>query len=629
MLRVDRMPVWEDPRGLLDFTLADGGPAGTACFVASTFGLRTGFVDTVGDDDLGEHRRRSLEKAGVDTSRLVPREGPEDHVVVVYVDAATGERVFSFRRGFLSRPVDASELDRAYIESARILHLDGSHGAAALAAARWMKEAGGTVVLDAAATSHEVLEPARALVAETDVLICGSGFAPMLTGEEDVWRAGRAALDLGPRVVVQTEGAAGQLHGVPRRRVPHTRVRSRRRRHDGRRRHVSRRLPGGPGQGLGSRALRRVLVGGRGPALHRARQPQGDPVDGRGRGADGGPAGRQGGGRGDGAVRVQGEKRMGRIGITFNYWGNEWMEDIEEYERRMARAAAIGFDLMSFSQDVLFLYTAEQKKRFVASAAEHGIRVNYMAGLGPKQDINSDSEEDRRRGIAHLRALAETASEMQEMAGGGGADVGGAITGVMRQGLDGRDKERCWAHAVGAMREAMKTAEDLGVTFHIEVLNRFEHFLINTCDEALRFLDDVGSPNLKMMLDTYHMNIEEDSLGEAIVRAGDQLGTFHIGENNRRPPGRGHIPWDEVVAALHEIGYDRDTVMEPIVHMGGGVGNLLGVWRDMTDNRDLDEAAREGLEFYRSKLAVAQTGCAGVPAGIRREAPASGNGGRA
>ena len=209
VLRVERMPDWDDPRGLLDFALADGGPAGTACFVASTFGLRTGFVDTVGDDDLGEHRRRSLERAGVDTSRLVPREGPEDHVVVVYVDASTGERVFSFRRGFLSRPLTAEELDRAYMESAPILHLDGSHSEAALAAARWMKQSGGTVVLDAAATSHKVLEPARALVAETDVLICGSGFAPMLTGEEDVWRAGRAALELGPRVVVQTEGANG------------------------------------------------------------------------------------------------------------------------------------------------------------------------------------------------------------------------------------------------------------------------------------------------------------------------------------------------------------------------------------------------------------------------------------
>ncbi len=299
---------------------------------------------------------------------------------------------------------------------------------------------------------------------------------------------------------------------------------------------------------------------------------------------------------------------MGRTGITFNYWGNDWMEDLEEYERRMARAAAIGFDLMSFSQDVLLLYTAEQKRRFLGTAAGHGIRVSFLAGLGPGQDINSDAEEDRRRGIAHLRALAEKASEMHRMAGSGCADVGGAITGVMRQGLDGRDRNRCWAHAAAAMREAMKTAEDLGVTFHLEVLNRFEHFLINTCDEALRFLDEVGSPNLRMMLDTYHMNIEEDSLGEAIVRAGDQLGTFHVGENNRRPPGRGHIPWDEVAAALHEIDFDGDTVMEPVVHAGGGVGNLLAVWRDMTEDRGLDEAAREGLEFYRAKVASAATG---------------------
>ena len=84
VLRVERMPTWDDPRGLEDFTLADGGPAGTACFVASTFGLETGFVDTVGSDSLAEHRRRSLQQAGVDTSRMVSREGAEDHVVVVW-----------------------------------------------------------------------------------------------------------------------------------------------------------------------------------------------------------------------------------------------------------------------------------------------------------------------------------------------------------------------------------------------------------------------------------------------------------------------------------------------------------------------------------------------------------------
>ena len=103
VLRVERMPTWDDPRGLEDFTLTNGGPAGTACFVASTFGIETGFIDTFGSDLMAEHRRKSLTDAGVDISRMVSREGPEDHVVVVWVDAGTGERTFSFRRGFLSR----------------------------------------------------------------------------------------------------------------------------------------------------------------------------------------------------------------------------------------------------------------------------------------------------------------------------------------------------------------------------------------------------------------------------------------------------------------------------------------------------------------------------------------------
>jgi sugar/nucleoside kinase (ribokinase family) len=85
------------------------------------------------------------------------------------------------------------------------------HPEAALQAARWMHEAGKTVVLDAATTKREIPESKRALVAETDVLICGSGFGAMLTGHKDPWQAGRAILDLGPSIVVQTEGVEGSF----------------------------------------------------------------------------------------------------------------------------------------------------------------------------------------------------------------------------------------------------------------------------------------------------------------------------------------------------------------------------------------------------------------------------------
>lgn len=173
-----------------------------------------GNPSTIGNDEIAAIKLRSLEQAGVDVSRMVKREAPEDHVVIVYVQENTGERYFSFVRGILSQPVRPEELDRDYLTSARYLHLDCCHREAALQAVRWMHEAGKTVVLDAAA-DRPISDPIRALVAETDVLICGSGFGAMLTGHEDLWQAGRATLDLGPRIIVQTEGVDGSYTVSP------------------------------------------------------------------------------------------------------------------------------------------------------------------------------------------------------------------------------------------------------------------------------------------------------------------------------------------------------------------------------------------------------------------------------
>ena len=208
-LRRDTMPTWEDPGVTRGFALANGGPAGTACAVAARFGVPTGFVDTLGNDEMTAFRLNALTVAGVDVSRMVKRDGPETRISIVYVQEKTGERFFSFHQDMFSHPIEPEELDRDYITSARYLHLDGCHPRAALVAARWMKKAGKSVVLDAAKTNRPVHDSMRALVAETDVLICGSGFCPMLTGQSDIWEAGRATLDIGPQIVVQTEGLDG------------------------------------------------------------------------------------------------------------------------------------------------------------------------------------------------------------------------------------------------------------------------------------------------------------------------------------------------------------------------------------------------------------------------------------
>jgi sugar/nucleoside kinase (ribokinase family) len=156
-----------------------------------------------------------MEEEGIDLSRSLQRSGPDTQVILVSINADTGERIFSGvsapdgSPGWLRAPITVEELDREYITQAEMLHVDGYHAEAGLAAARWMRAAGKPVMMDGSATRGPVSAEMRALVEASDFLICGTGFGPALTGESDLWQAGAAMVTLGPRIVVQTEGADG------------------------------------------------------------------------------------------------------------------------------------------------------------------------------------------------------------------------------------------------------------------------------------------------------------------------------------------------------------------------------------------------------------------------------------
>ena len=116
-------------------------------------------------------------------------------------------------------------------------------------------------------------------------------------------------------------------------------------------------------------------------------------------------------------------------------------------------------------------------------------------------------------------------------------------------------------------------------------------------------MEEGDVPAVKIMLDTFHMNIEEDDMAEAILLAGDKLGHFHVGENNRRLPGKGGMPWYQIGSALRAIGYDRNIVMEPFVKSGGGVGSDSKVWRDLSKGASsemLDADAAASVAYLRN-----------------------------
>jgi D-psicose/D-tagatose/L-ribulose 3-epimerase len=118
---------------------------------------------------------------------------------------------------------------------------------------------------------------------------------------------------------------------------------------------------------------------------------------------------------------------------------------------------------------------------------------------------------------------------------------------------------------------------------------------------GLELLADVNSPCIKLHLDTFHLNIEEENIADAIRTAGPWLGHLHCSENNRRRPGAGHIPWTAVRQALDDIGYTGWIVMESFVRPEGEVGRTLSIWRPLAD--DLDAEAQAGARFMRRELA--------------------------
>jgi len=157
-----------------------------------------------------------------------------------------------------------------------------------------------------------------------------------------------------------------------------------------------------------------------------------------------------------------------------------------------------------------------------------------------------------------------------------------------------------WRTVVKNLKTLCSYAGDKGKRVTLEPLNRFETDFINTCDQALNMVADVGSPHLLLHLDTFHMNIEEKSQAAAIRKAGQLLGHFHACGSDRGTPGSDHIDWIGIAAALKEIGYDKDVVIESFTTDVKVIARAAAIWRRIEPTRD--EIAVKGVKFLKNVL---------------------------
>jgi len=278
-------------------------------------------------------------------------------------------------------------------------------------------------------------------------------------------------------------------------------------------------------------------------------------------------------------------------GYWTQYWGSEPLQFVQ-------RAKKCGFDILEVNAPKVTLMSDAERDVLRGAVADAGLSLTYSIGMTADMDLASEDAGTRQKGIAFLQKVARAMKYM-----GGTILAGINYSSWPRKLLPGEDKQILTDRAVKGVREAIKAAEDNDVIFCVEVVNRFEQFIMNTAAEGIAFAEKVGSPNCKILLDTFHMNIEEDSLRGSIVETGNWLGHFHLGETNRRPPGRGRIPWPEIFGALREINYQGAVVMEPFLLPGGEVGRDISVYRDLLGSADLDEEAARSAQFVRSEQA--------------------------
>lgn len=284
-------------------------------------------------------------------------------------------------------------------------------------------------------------------------------------------------------------------------------------------------------------------------------------------------------------------------GIYYSYWEHEWSAKFGPYIEKVAK---LGFDILEVAAHHINEYSDAELATIRKSAKDNGIILT--AGIGPSKTKNLSSEDAavRAAGKAFFERTLSNVAKLDIHT------IGGALHSYWPIDYSQPvDKAGDYARGVEGINGIADFANDLGINLCIEVLNRFENHVLNTAAEGVAFVKDVGKNNVKVMLDTFHMNIEEDSFGDAIRTAGPLLGHFHTGECNRRVPGKGRMPWHEIGLALRDINYTGAVIMEPFVKTGGTIGSDIKVWRDLSGGADIakmDEDARNALAFSRFVL---------------------------
>ena len=277
---------------------------------------------------------------------------------------------------------------------------------------------------------------------------------------------------------------------------------------------------------------------------------------------------------------------MFRFGVHTMIWSERFAEkDLPLIEK----AKSLGFEVLNISIRPETFPTEMVKEK----VKEVGIEIVATTALGKNANLIDPDPKIRRNGIEYLKQIVDINVQIgSRILGGVNYAAWGYLTGRPRT-------EDEWNWSVESMREVglyAKNKSDMIIA--VEPVNRFETHFLNIAEDAVRYCKDVGTGNVKVHLDSFHMIREELSFTEAVEICGKEyLGFVHVCENNRGIPGTGLVPWKEFFTALKRINYTGPLVIESFDPSFQELNRLCAIWRKFAETGE--ELAVQGLKNLR------------------------------
>lgn len=280
-----------------------------------------------------------------------------------------------------------------------------------------------------------------------------------------------------------------------------------------------------------------------------------------------------------------------KFGVSTWLWTSPFTT--KSIEELLPKVASMGFDAIEIALENPSLVDCKTLKN---SLVDYNLKAVVCGAFGPARDLTHEDPAVHAQCFSYIEQCLDYCAELETpfFAGPMYSAVGKARM------ISPEQRKKEWALAVHNLVKVCEMADSRGLKIALEPLNRFESDLVNTAEDALRLIKDINHPAARIMLDSFHMSIEERDIEKAILACGDRLIHMQVSENYRGTPGTGQTNWSAYKKALATINYTGTICIESFTTDNQELAGAVCFWRPMAESQDA--FATEGLQFLKNKF---------------------------